>query len=320
MIVSSRLIDRVLPTTRPESPRRVADGPFRSMPGSDNIWVPVWSRRAAMAGLSLHASCRPTVIAAHHAVWGAVGLAGPRIMPGPAVPWLPPMPVATWQGLCDHWTDRLESYDGIAIYERPQSQRVGFGVLVFQHDRPVAFVKVQRGDPRGDTTWNALSAMAANPLRDCEVPLPLARGEFEGWTWMASSAIPGRPHRLAHRPPIQRIAADISDRLRTALDPTDDVPAHWEPMHGDLAPWNLRRVGLRGLWLLDWDDCGWGPPGADAVYYEATSSVVRRRRPASGTAPEETIRFWVDRVEARLRAGIDRTYNVSLMAQLSDMV
>jgi len=209
-------------------------------------------------------------------------------------------------------------HDGAAIYERPQAQRTGFGVLLLRHDRPVAFVKVLSGGGCSATTWRALQALADRPVRSCNVPRPLARGSFDGWSWMATSAIPELPHRPAHGPPIRRITSDISDRLRPTMDRTG-VPDHWEPMHGDLAPWNLRRVGPRSLWLLDWDDVGWGPPGADAVYFEATSSVVRRRPPVPGSAPEETLRFWVERVERRLQAGIDRTYNVALMAQLSRM-
>jgi thiamine kinase-like enzyme len=115
------------------------------------------------------------------------------------------------------------------------------------------------------------------------------------------------------------MTADISDRLRSRLDRPDGVPAHWAPMHGDLAPWNLRRVGHRSLWLLDWDDAGWGPPGADAVYYEATASVVRRRRPVRGSAPAETLHFWAERVERRISGGIDRTYNIALLTQLAGM-
>jgi hypothetical protein len=297
----------------------VANGPFRSVPpGTDNIWVPVWSRRAALAGLSLHASCRPSIIGVHHAVWGVVALAGPRAIPGPAIPWLPPMPEAVWLAIGEQWAAALEPFDGVAIYERPQAQRSGFGVLLLCHDRPLAFVKVLRGAGRAETTWAALQALTADPVPGCHVPRPLARGEHDGWTWMATSAIPGFPHRPAHRPPITRISAGICARLRPVFDPSG-VPAHWEPMHGDLAPWNLRRVGPRSLWLLDWDDAGWGPPGADAVYYEATSSVVRRRRPVPGSAPNETLRFWAERVERRLNSGIDRTYNIALLAQLSGM-
>jgi hypothetical protein len=167
-------------------------------------------------------------------------------------------------------------------------------------------------------TWQALHAIADDPVRDCQVPQPVARGRHDGWSWMATTPIPWFPHRPARFPPIDRIAADISDRLRRALDPAE-VPDHWQPMHGDLAPWNLRRVGPRSLWLLDWDDAGWGPPGADAAYYEATISLVRGRRPAPGSASEETLRFWIDRVESRRLAGIDPSYNVALAAQLSGM-
>jgi hypothetical protein len=191
-------------------------------------------------------------------------------------------------------------------------------VLLLRRDRPVAFVKVLAGTGRGDITWNALEAIAKDPIRDCRVPTPLARGTHAGWTWMATGAIPWLPHRPAHHAPIARITADINERLRPLLDPAG-VPAHWEPMHGDLAPWNLRRIGPRATWLLDWDDAGWGPPGADAVYYAATTSLVRGNRPTPGSADDETVQFWLERVRRRLEAGIDRTYNRALVAHLSRM-
>jgi len=311
------LSERVWP--RHGDRQQAADGPFRSVPpGMDNIWVPVWSRRAALAGLSMRASCRRSVIGAHHAVWGLVALAGPRALPGPAVPWQPPMATSVWQALEAQWSASLPGYDGMAVYERPQARRTGFGVLLLQHDRAVAFVKVIRGNQGGEATWRALQVLARDPVRDCQVPRPLARGGDDDWSWMATSPIPWYPHRPARQPPIARIAADVGERLRRVFEPAE-VPDHWQPMHGDLAPWNLRRVGPRSLWLLDWDDAGWGPPGADAAYYAATISLVRGRRPAPGSASDETVRFWIDRVESRLRAGIDLTYNVALVTQLTGM-
>jgi aminoglycoside phosphotransferase (APT) family kinase protein len=38
-------------------------------------------------------------------------------------------------------------------------------------------------------------------------------------------------------------------------------------VHGDFVPWNLREDSRGQLWLLDWEDAGWGPPFADLVRY-----------------------------------------------------
>jgi aminoglycoside phosphotransferase (APT) family kinase protein len=108
--------------------------------------------------------------------------------------------------------------------------------------------------------------------------------------------MPVVPHRPAQRPPVSRITTLIQQRLDGVLDP-GDCPAHWRPMHGDFTPWNLRTVGLRQLWLLDWDDAGWGPPDADLAYYEATRAAVRRSRPAR--ASDESVGFWLDRLSRR---------------------
>jgi aminoglycoside phosphotransferase (APT) family kinase protein len=77
-------------------------------------------------------------------------------------------------------------------------------------------------------------------------------------------------------------------------------------MHGDYVPWNLREDDRGQLWLLDWEDAGWGPPGADLVRYlvayhslawsSAERTAVAVRRMAGGTPAEgliEIVRFWL---------------------------
>jgi aminoglycoside phosphotransferase (APT) family kinase protein len=51
-------------------------------------------------------------------------------------------------------------------------------------------------------------------------------------------------------------------------------------MHGDFVPWNLREDSLRQLWLLDWEDAGWGPPLADFVRYVVAYHSLGWTRPA----------------------------------------
>ena len=83
----------------------------------------------------------------------------------------------------------------------------------------------------------------------------------------------------AHR--IRRVAEDASVSLEGLLPRPDDTPAHWRPMHGDYVPWNLRADSSGQLWLIDWEDAGWGPPLADFVrYIVAYHSLSRWRSPA----------------------------------------
>jgi glycosyltransferase involved in cell wall biosynthesis len=84
-----------------------------------------------------------------------------------------------------------------------------------------------------------------------------------------------RQHELMpqfHRPAgwdlarLRRVAADAS-RALDGLERPPNTPSHWRPMHGDLVPWNLREDKRGQLWLLDWEDAGWGPPLADLVRF-----------------------------------------------------
>ena len=66
---------------------------------------------------------------------------------------------------------------------------------------------------------------------------------------------------------IWRVAEEVSVVLESLLPRPDRIPSHWRPMHGDYVPWNLREDDRGQLWLIDWEDAGWGPPLADLVRY-----------------------------------------------------
>jgi thiamine kinase-like enzyme len=102
------------------------------------------------------------------------------------------------------------------------------------------------------------------------------------------------------------VAADVAHALEGALDRPAEILPHWRPMHGDLVPWNLREDDRGQLWLMDWEDAGWGPPLADLMrFLVAYQSLVRsppsqiaaRVREALSAEPPETIaetaQFWV---------------------------
>jgi hypothetical protein len=69
-------------------------------------------------------------------------------------------------------------------------------------------------------------------------------------------------------------------------------------MHGDFTPWNLRQLRGGALVLVDWENAGWAPPGADEVFYRATWAALRHRLPG-GCDAHESIQFWRDRVLAQ---------------------
>ena len=77
--------------------------------------------------------------------------------------------------------------------------------------------------------------------------------------------------------------------------------------------------GFRSLWVLDWDEAGWGPPGADTVYYAATMSMLNGHTPAYRSEGAEAIEFWRERVERRATGDFDRPYNMALADRLASM-
>jgi Ser/Thr protein kinase RdoA (MazF antagonist) len=134
------------------------------------------------------------------------------------------------------------------------------------------------------------------------VPAPLGAGRVGPWAWTASSPLPGRPHRPEPRPDLARVRA-LLQRLARSVPRPDSTPSHWVVVHGDLAPWNLRRVLAGGTWLLDLDDVTWGPPDADALLWAVATAHVRRRRRRGPEPSDEARAFWRARLGARAAAG-----------------
>lgn len=91
-----------------------------------------------------------------------------------------------------------------------------------------------------------------------------------------------RPARLDAR--IRRVSEEVSQLLEPLLPRVEGIPSHWRPMHGDFVPWNLREDSLGQLWLLDWEDAGWGPPGADFVRYVVAYHSLGWTRPTQTAA------------------------------------
>lgn len=287
--------------------------------GTGNILVPAGSRRGALAGVALLTRSRLPALAAQWALYGAVAVAGPRVIPGPRVRWEPPGGAGRWRALAE----RIGPFDDLAVYERPQASRgaSGLAAVLLRDGRPSGFLKLREDAGELDREELALSAFPDGRAEGFRVPRVLDRDVTAGWSWMLIEAMPPRPARPAKGAAIAPLAEEIGRRLETVLPRPSDVPGHWRPMHGDLTAWNLRRCGGGPPWLIDWEDASWAPPDADRVYYEATHTVVfgKPSGPGGGTGPAEAVEFWLKRVARRPGADHDAPFNARLDAVLRSM-
>ncbi|MGH8935436.1 MAG: phosphotransferase [Acidimicrobiia bacterium] len=277
-------------------------------PGWGHVKVPTTSREAALSGLTLYAACRRRGLWAQRLAWAGIRLAGPWVIPGRRLPWSPPMDTAIWRELRRRWRDELGEFDSLAIYERAQASRLGLATLLLAQGRPVAFVKLRlHASAELDSEARALQLMLGGRPEPFSVPQLLGTGAFSGWHYLACAPLPPGIHHPAHSPPLKSIVVRIEEGL-ASLERPAGTPSHWRPMHGDLTPWNLRRAGPERLVLTDWEEAGWGPPGADEVLYRTAEAALWRRR-AGVSDHIEAVRFWRERVAARPQD--DRDYRLT---------
>lgn len=290
----------------------------RFPPGSGNVLVPrAASRASAAAGVSLYTASRPIPLLLQTAAWTCARLAGPRVLPGSPSAWTPPVPSAAWDDLAAQWERVLGPVDELAIYERKQASRSGIGLLLQRAGRPRAFVKLRRGGEGLHAEQRILHALTARRPRSFEIPEPLGEGGVGEWRWSALSPLPPRPTRPCFD--AGAVLRELPELLADCVARPVPSPPASAPMHGDLTPWNLRRAGRGRPWLIDWEDAGYGPTGADEVYFSATAAVLRRQRSAGASREPRAVAHWLAVVAARSPRDADRELNLRLREQLRSM-
>lgn len=278
---------------RDPAPSVRLDGYVRVPPGRRHIWVPTGSRRSVAAGLTLNTPSRPRSARGVALLWAVTRLLGPRLLSGAKQTWSPPVTPARWSDLLACWSRDIGPFDEVAIYERPQGSRTGCALLLLERGRPRALVRLGcNGESmqREGAIAERMRSVSGSPVR---VPSVLASGDLGTWHWIAFEPFPARPSASPARPPLAEISDAIGRGLADLARPMD-TPDHWVPIHGDLSPWNLRLVKGQ-LWLIDWEDARWGPPGADAAYFLACRWWSRRRPSVS----PEVAAFWHETIIER---------------------
>jgi hypothetical protein len=280
-------------------------GRYHRFPGRrGQVVVPTSSRRAALAALALYAPCRPIPEHLHGLICAAVRLLGTGVLRGGTSQFPAPVAPAEWDQLTGSWNAELGAFDEVALCQRPQAARAGCALLLLRAGRALAFVKVMpAGTAALNTERTALQHVSRSSWKHFVTPEPIASGEVAGWGYLALTPLPPFPHRVPRRPPLALLADEVSGALAGMPRPAA-VPAHWQGMHGDFAPWNLRRLASGGLVLYDWEEATWGPPGADLAYYQLTARAVGRTGPDSRVdVPPEVAAFWWTRVHRRGSSG-----------------
>jgi len=287
----------------------------RFPPGWQNVLVPITPRGATALGTTLYTASRRGPLLAQRALWAVARAGGARFLPGPREHWNTPVEDPAWTRLWEAWSDLLGGVDGLAIYERPQRSRTGL-LLALWNPGASLVVRLRHG-PSGITAEQRVASSARElGAVTFRVPRVLGQGTEDGWHWVASEGMASRPHR-----PVLKITsgllAEVAATVERGLERPAVTPSHWRPAHGDLTPWNLRRAA-HTTWLIDWEDAGWAPPNADAVYFEACAQTlgVRPARPAR-TGTGEARNYWREKISARTSGDADAGLQARLLDALA---
>lgn len=267
-------------------------------PGWNNIRVPTHRKGATLAGIATYGPCAHRGVWAQRAAWGLVTLGGPRMLPGRSAPWRPPFDPDAWQNLLDELRAAAGPFDSHTVYER-RDNREGLLMLLINGDESVGFLKARGGDVSGlRREEEALGLAEAADVRTFHSPRVLGAGSVADWSYLVTSPMPPRMHRMPDDSPGPDILEDVAAAL-TGLARPDDTPEGWRPFHGDFTPWNLRQIGDATPWLIDWEDAGWAPPDADLVLYLASAYAVGRSVGPVPTDATEALRYWWDEITRR---------------------
>jgi hypothetical protein len=284
-----------------------------------HIKIPASTRKAAVASAMLYAPGRRMSMLFHRISLTYLKLAGPGLLPGATLSWIPPMEIETWEGLFAQLEATVGRVDELAIYERRQKARIGFTLLLLREASPVAFVRVNRDrHERFRQEYESLALVRDARPRNFRAAEPIACGDQDAWSFLATSVLLASRHQVADAPPVESIVEEIQQALQPLPVPPG-TPAHWRPMHGDFTPSNLRDVGDGELVLYDWEHVGWAPPGADEVMYRAAEAVLRGRDLRLREWPEARA-YWHSRIAAVRSRGPEEQAWAGAMQRILDAV
>lgn len=247
--------------------------------------------------LALWSATRPKARVARFASSLLLRSLGPRLVPGRRV-------VVDWDqvigaGAAD-WKSTLqpmvELFDHTVVYQPPQAARKGMALLLVGPSGPVAFVKARPKDDAGLALERKILRRLDGGTSKTWVPRVLDSGVLGSWMYVVTEPIPSARHTPAEAVDLDTLDW-IAGSLRDALDepPTEGLV----PMHGDLTPWNVRRLPDGRTAIFDWEGAAWGPAGADLVYFQISSEALGRRTGRQVEVSNDAGKFWRRVIQGR---------------------
>ena len=227
--------------------------------------------------------------------------------------------IPEWDDLTASWGGTVGEVRSVAQYQR-KDPRSGLLLLVIPRERGALMVKMRHSPEALDREQRLLAALQQVTLPGIRAPRPVGLGHTAGGlTWAAQEFVFSRPHEPVFALEPDRIAAldqAIGEAFHLA-GLAEQRQDGWVPCHHDLTPWNLRRDHRGQVWLIDWEDAGYCPPGSDMGYLALSSAALR------GEAPEpiapEVARFYREVIERRLAQGHGGALTDAMLARLPRM-
>lgn len=257
-------------------------------PGKHYLTLPAGNRRVAVGGLTLYDA---TYLHQRFALWSGRALLRLGVERPFRLPYRPPVP-AWW----DRWIREIaEPRVGPvaqAAFRLPGTpdfaQRVT-SLLFDARGEVLAFAKHLVRDEPSDFSVVAQERLMATPSDVFRIPRLLAHGRFENMAFYMHEPLPPGHHRQPGRDPgaIHAVIDDLQLRLAGLARPAGTPESH-VPVHRDLVAINLRLAADGNLWLLDWDNVGWGPPLTDELSYWM-GGIARRFGPTGPRRVEEVL-------------------------------
>jgi hypothetical protein len=280
-------------------------------PPSGPLLLPTSGRRAFRAGISLWSATRLRARIVQRALWLTGGALGPGLVPGRRHRRIEVLPDAVRAEHHTVWCEWFGVYDEQAVYRPPQAGRPGVAMLLLREGTPLGFVKVR---PNWDAGPEQLAMSRLGEAETFTVPTVVGLHIGGGWTSLGFTALPGRIHSPRVSTPIRSIAEEVSELTRVE----SPCPPGWRPMHGDMGPWNLRRMPGIGTVLFDWEHVGPGPPFADLVFYVAASRALGLTVRGDFEDSDAAVAYWQKEIPRRFGSGLrdDRLAEAMLQALL----